>query len=368
MTENKAILLLEDGTKFEGLSLGISGTCSGELCFNTGMAGYQEIFTDPSYHGQILIMTAVHIGNYGVHLEEIESDKAQISGLVIKQESKHFSRTDAEASLQTYLEQNNVVGISGIDTRALVRHIRDKGAMNAVISSEISDENELKSLLNSCPSMDGLALASKVSTKEAYTFGNSNAKNRVSVIDLGVKRNILRNLAERDVYMKVFPYDASLEELLEFNPNGIFISNGPGDPAPLEKVIETVKKVIQKEIPLFGICLGHQIIALACGISTYKMFNGHRGVNHPIINLQTGKSEITTQNHGFAIDKVEFEQNSDLEITHLHLNDQTIAGLRIKNKPVFSVQYHPEAFPGPHDSSYLFDEFVESMTLNPIKL
>jgi carbamoyl-phosphate synthase small subunit len=357
----KAVLLLADGTVFYGKSIGIEGTTVGEICFNTGMTGYQEIFTDPSYFGQIMVATTPHIGNYGVHKDEIESESVKIAGLVCKNFSFDYSRPDAEESLLDYFKKHNIVSISDVDTRALVSYIRDNGAMNAIISTEIDDLEALKQKLAEAPDMKGLELASKVSTKEPYYFGNENATYKISALDLGIKKNILRNLAERDCYIKVFPFDATFEDMQSFDPHGYFLSNGPGDPEPLKNAQEITLKIVETGKPLFGICLGHQTIALAHGIPTYKMFNGHRGINHPVKNLITGKGEITSQNHGFAVEKEALENNSDFELTHVHINDGTVAGMRMKNKPVFSVQYHPEASPGPHDASYLFDEFIEKI-------
>ena len=360
-SRKKALLLLADGTIFYGKAVGKEGTAYGEVCFNTGMTGYQEIFTDPSYYGQLMVTTNAHIGNYGTNAEEVESDSVKIAGLIVKNFSYVYSREGADGSLQEFLEKNNLLAISDVDTRALVSYIRDNGAMNALISTEIDDIEKLKRDLAAVPDMNGLELASKVSTKEPYYFGNPDAKYKVSALDLGIKKNILRNLAKRDVYIKVFPYNVSFEEMSEWNPDGYFLSNGPGDPEPLTGVIETAKQIIDKDLPLFGICLGHQIIALANGVSTFKMHNGHRGINHPVKNLITGKGEITSQNHGFAINREETESNSDLEITHMHLNDETVMGIRMKNKNCFSVQYHPEAGPGPNDAVYLFDQFVENI-------
>lgn len=360
-TRHKAILLLSDGTIFHGKSIGISGTTFGEVCFNTGMTGYQEIFTDPSYFGQIMVATNPHIGNYGVNDNEVESDSIKISGLVCKNFSFNYSRPDASESLEAYFIKQNLICISDVDTRALVSYIRDNGAMNAVISTDGTSIEELKSALAKEPEMEGLELASKVSTKEPYFFGDVNAKYKIAALDLGIKTNILRNFAKRDCYIKVFPFDSTFSDLAEFNPDGYFLSNGPGDPDPLISAIQVAKDILKVNKPLFGICLGHQIIALANGVATYKMFNGHRGINHPVKNVITGKGEITSQNHGFAVNKEELENNTDLEITHLHLNDGTVAGMRMVNKNCFSVQYHPEASPGPHDSSYLFDQFVENM-------
>lgn len=361
----KAFILLADGTIFHGKVVGENeGTAYGEVCFNTGMTGYQEIFTDPSYFGQLMVTTNAHIGNYGTNENEVESDSVKIAGLICKNFSYNYSRDDADASLEEFLEKNNLLAISDVDTRALVSYIRDNGAMNAVISTEVDNIDELKMNLAEFPSMEGLELASKVSTKEPYFYGDENATHKIAALDIGIKKNILRNLAQRDAYVKVFPYDTTFEEMKAWNPDAYFISNGPGDPEPLTQAIATAKEIIASDAPLFGICLGHQVIALANGISTYKMHNGHRGINHPIINLLTGKGEITSQNHGFAINREETEANSDLEITHIHLNDQTVAGIRMKDKNVFSVQYHPEASPGPHDAAYLFDQFFENISKN----
>ncbi|MGJ8666785.1 MAG: glutamine-hydrolyzing carbamoyl-phosphate synthase small subunit [Patiriisocius sp.] len=361
-TRKKALILLADGTIFHGKAVGgKEGSSFGEVCFNTGMTGYQEIFTDPSYFGQLMVTTNAHIGNYGVNNEEIESEGIKIAGLICRNFSYHYSRDSADDSLENFLDQNNLLAISDVDTRALVSYIRDNGAMNAVISTEVDNIEGLKKQLAEVPDMNGLELASKVSTKEPYFFGNENATFKISALDLGIKKNILRNLAERDCYIKVFPYNATFEDLKSFNPDGYFLSNGPGDPEPLKEAIETTKKIVEIGMALFGICLGHQVLALANGISTYKMHHGHRGINHPVKNLLTGKGEITSQNHGFAINREEAEAHDDVEITHVHLNDHTAAGIRMKSKPIFSVQYHPEASPGPHDASYLFDQFLENI-------
>jgi carbamoyl-phosphate synthase small subunit len=360
-TRQSAILLLSDGTIFHGKSIGISGITYGEVCFNTGMTGYQEIFTDPSYFGQIMVATNSHIGNYGINENEVESSSIKISGLVCKNFSFNYSRADASESLEDYFIKENLICISDVDTRALVSYIRDNGAMNAVICTDGSSVEELKVTLANVPNMKGLELASKVSTKEPYFHGDENARYKISALDLGIKTNILRNLAKRDCYIKVFPFDSSYQDLAAFNPDGYFLSNGPGDPEPLSSAIQVAKEIIENDKPLFGICLGHQVIGLANGVSTYKMFNGHRGINHPVKNLITGKGEITSQNHGFAVNKEELDKNLDLEITHLHLNDGTVAGMRMKHKNCFSVQYHPEASPGPHDSAYLFDQFIENI-------
>lgn len=356
-----AILLLSDGSVFYGNSAGAIGTTTGEICFNTGMTGYQEIFTDPSYYKQIIVMTNVHIGNYGSYSIDEESKSIKISGLVTHNFSELYSRTIAEKSLQTYFEEQNIVAITNIDTRALVKHIRDKGAMNCIISSSIFDLEILKQQLAQVPSMSGLELSSMVSTQNAYTYGNENASYKISALDFGIKTNILRCLAERDCYIKVFPAKTSFEELNSFNPNGYFISNGPGDPSAMPYAVDVTKQIIDSGKPTFGICLGNQLLAQAIGVSTFKMHNGHRGCNHPVKNLQTGKCEITSQNHGFAVNYAELEQNQNAEVTHVNLNDNTIEGFRIKNTKAFSVQYHPESAPGPHDSRYLFDDFVKMM-------
>ena len=354
-----AVLLLADGTAFYGKSVGYEGTAFGEVCFNTGMTGYQEIFTDPSYFGQIMVTTNAHIGNYGITSSEDESDGLKIAGLVCRNFSYTASRAGMESTLKDFFDTNHLVAITDVDTRALVSYIRDNGTMNAVISTETTDLEVLKARLNDVPNMKGLELASRVSVTEPYFFGNPDAKYKVAALDFGIKRNILRNLAARDMYIKVFPYNTPLEELKAWQPDGYFLSNGPGDPEPLTEAIALVKQMIAEDLPLFGICLGHQIIALANGISTYKMHNGHRGINHPVKNLLTGKDEITSQNHGFAVNRAEAEANANVEITHTHLNDNTVMGLRIKGKRCFSVQYHPEAAPGPNDATYLFDQFVE---------
>mgnify|MGYP001032224923 FL=1 len=358
-SRKKAILLLADGTIFYGKAIGKEGTAFGEVCFNTGMTGYQEIFTDPSYYGQLMVTTNAHIGNYGVNDNEVESDDIKIAGLICKNFSYDYSREDSNGSLKNFFETHDLFAISDVDTRALVSYIRENGAMNAVISTETENIEGLKQQLSEVPLMEGLELASKVSTKEPYYFGDENATYKIAALDIGIKKNILRNFAKRDAYIKVFPYNATFEELSAWNPDGYFLSNGPGDPEPLVEAQTLAKTIIEKNHPLFGICLGHQVIALANGVSTYKMHNGHRGINHPVKNLKTGKGEITSQNHGFAVNREEAEANPELEISHVHLNDHTVAGIAMKNKKCFSVQYHPEASPGPHDSSYLFDQFIE---------
>ncbi len=357
-----AILLLEDGTVYRGLSAGKIGTTTGEVCFNTGMTGYQEIFTDPSYFGQLLVTTNAHIGNYGTKNTESESQDIKIAGLICKNFTNEFSRKLADQSIQDYFEHQNLVGISDVDTRAIVRHIRDKGAMNAIVSSEISDLTELKKMLAKVPPMKGLELASKVSTTQTYNLGDPNADFKVAILDYGVKQNILQCFTSRNCYLKVFPAKTPFRTIKEWNPDGYFLSNGPGDPAAMDYAVETAKAILKENQPLFGICLGHQILALAVGIPTYKMHNGHRGINHPVKNLLTGKCEITSQNHGFGVNHDAIDNLSGkVEKTHINLNDNTVEGIRLKQHKAFSVQYHPEASPGPHDARYLFDEFIQLM-------
>ncbi|MGC4102739.1 glutamine-hydrolyzing carbamoyl-phosphate synthase small subunit [Ferruginibacter sp.] len=363
-TPTPAVLILEDGNVFYGTAFGKIGTATGEVCFNTGMTGYQEVFTDPSYYGQVLIMNSVHIGNYGVKAADVESDSVKVKAVIGRNLEDKYSRFMADASLQNYFEAQGIVAIDGIDTRALVAHIRTQGAMNCIISSETLDVEQLKATLKKVPSMDGLELASVVSTTEPYTLGNEKSAVRIAVLDFGIKKNILNCLVERGAYTKVFPAKTSFEELEKFNPAGYFISNGPGDPAPMDYAIATVKKILASNKPLFGICLGHQLLALANDIPTFKMHHGHRGLNHPVKNIISGKSEITTQNHGFGVDPKAVRAHAEVEITHVNLNDESIEGIRLKNKPAFSVQYHPEATPGPHDSRYLFDEFIAMVGSN----
>lgn len=364
MTDSQpAILVLQDGTVFKGTSIGAKGTASGEIAFNTGMTGYQEVFTDPSYFGQLLVMTTAHIGNYGVHETEVESDQVMISGLITKKFSNGYSRPSGYSSLQDLFVSQNKVGIADVDTRALVRHIRSKGAMNAIISSENLDVDSLKAQLAKIPDMNGLELSSKVATKEVYDAKpeQTEAKYRVALLDFGVKKNIIRCLTERGCHVRVFPLNATLDEINLFKPHGYMLSNGPGDPSAMPNSIALVKEVVSQNRPVFGICLGHQILGLSQGLNTEKMFNGHRGINHPIKNLLTGKGEITSQNHGFVITRESINAQSEIEVTHVHLNDNTIAGIALKSKPVFSVQYHPEASAGPHDARYLFDQFINHL-------
>ncbi len=357
-TTQPAILVLADGHVFHGQAFAKIGTAAGEICFNTGMTGYQEVFTDPSYTGQILIMNSVHIGNYGVKESDVESSSVKIRGLIARNLEEQFSRIQANGNVNDYLKANNIVAIENIDTRALVSHIRTKGAMNCIISSDVLDVAQLKAELAKVPDMDGLELSSTISTTEEYELGDKNSSLKVAVLDLGVKKHILECLVQRGAHVRVYPAKTPLSRLKEFKPDGYFISNGPGDPAAMGYAITTVKDILAEDKPVFGICLGHQLLALANGIPTFKMHHGHRGLNHPVKNIITGQCEITTQNHGFGVDPEAVRKHPQVEVTHVNLNDDSIEGIRIKNKPAFSVQYHPESTPGPHDSRYLFDHFI----------
>jgi carbamoyl-phosphate synthase small subunit len=357
-----ATLLLEDGTVFYGAAIGFKGIKGGELCFNTGMTGYQEIYTDPSYYGQIIINTTAHIGNYGVHYAENESDRVQISGLVCGSFSEIFSRKNAYGALQDFLAESKVPGIAGIDTRSLVRHIRAKGSMNAVIASGVElSADALRQHLNDIPPMEHLELSSKVSTSSVYDFGLESAPYKVAVMDYGIKKNILNCLQRENMFCKVFPATTSFEDVMQFAPDGIFLSNGPGDPASMEYAVKFVQQALSLNVPIFGICLGHQLLARAFGLGTYKMKNGHRGLNHPVKNLVTGLCEVTSQNHGFAVKADDLKGHSDVQLTHINLNDNTVEGIQAIHHSAFSVQYHPEASPGPHDSFELFAAFRQRM-------
>jgi len=358
ISKSPAILVLEDGTVFKGKSLGKIGTATGEICFNTGMTGYQEIYTDPSYFGQIIVNTSSHIGNYGTINSEQESNNPQINGVIINEYSVVYSRYNSTSSLEDYFLKNKTVAIYDIDTRKLVKYVRDKGAMNAIISSENLDISFLKEKLKKVPSMINLELSSRVTTKKEYMYGDESAKYKVAVLDLGCKKSILNNFTSRNVICKVFPAKTSFNKMNEWKPNGFFISNGPGDPASMDYAVDTIKKILDINKPLFGICLGHQLMARACNISTFKLHNGHRGINHPVKNLETGKSEVTSQNHGFSVDYNEVDKSKNIKLTHVNLNDNSVEGTKIIGKKAFSVQYHPESSPGPHDSRYLFDQFI----------
>ena len=355
-----AKLILENGRSFKGYSYGKIGVSIGEICFNTGMTGYQEILTDPSYKGQIVTMTYPQIGNYGVNNTDIESNKIHAHGLVIREGSPIVSNYRSTDDLDSYLIKNNIIAIQGIDTRALTKIIRNEGAMNAIICSDNTNKKKLTSLLNKYPKMAGLDLAKEVSCKKKYVWQNNKKKKyKIAAVDFGIKYNILNLLSQENCSITVFPADIDFNKIVKFNPDGVFLSNGPGDPSAVKYGIKLIKELTQTSIPIFGICLGHQLLAIASGAKTYKLKFGHRGCNHPVKNLKKGTVEITSQNHGFSVSNKQISNN--IRITHLSLNDNTIEGIEYKNKPIFSVQYHPESSPGPHDSRYLFKKFIKSV-------
>jgi carbamoyl-phosphate synthase small subunit len=354
-----AKLALADGTIVEGTAIGERGLTGGELCFNTSMTGYQEIMTDPSYYGQLMMMTYPHIGNYGASDVDMEADAPMVAGFIVRSFTHRHSNRQADESLDEFMRRYGLVGIAGVDTRALVRHIRDEGVMNAVISSEQLDDETLVQRARDWQSMDGLELASKVTTESAYTFCAGEGA-RIVVYDFGVKKNILRSFRERGCTVKVVPGATPLEDVLDWEPDGLFFSNGPGDPRAMPEAIDRVGRALDTELPIFGICLGHQLMSLAQGFDVYKMFVGHRGANHPVKNLNTERVEVTTQNHGFAVDEDSID-SSIADVTHVNLNDGTVEGLRFKTFTGLSLQYHPEASPGPHDSHYHFDTFMDMM-------
>ena len=355
----KAILFLEDGLFFKGKSLGSLGETSGEVCFNTGMTGYQEILTDPSYAKQMIVMCSPHIGNYGTNESDVESSNIYASGFIIKNESLSPSNWRSSSSLEEFLKSNKVVGIQDIDTRALTIHIRNNGSMKGIISTNDFNIDSLAKKIQNVPSMEGLDLAKEVSRKEKTTLCSvDNPKYKIAAIDYGMKSNIYDILLEKNAEVTIFPASVTAEEVLKYNPDGIFLSNGPGDPSAVSYGIEAVKKLLGTK-PIFGICLGHQILALALEAKTFKMKFGHRGINQPVKNLKTNKIEITSQNHGFAVSDDSLASN--IIVTHTHLNDNTIAGIECEDMNAYSVQYHPEASPGPHDSRYIFKKFFNMM-------
>jgi carbamoyl-phosphate synthase small subunit len=371
-----AKLALKDGTVFTGRGFGASGTTEGEVVFNTSMTGYQEILTDPSYKGQIVTMTYPLIGNYGINRQDVESRQPHVAGFVIKELAPVYSNWRADMSLDEYLRQNNIIGIEGIDTRALTRKLRITGAMPGVLSTEILDDSALVERARKAAEMAGADWVQAVKPCESYEWDQDQGDWRqgkvergdglhVVALDCGAKSNILRHLAERGVKVTVLPPDTTAEEIMRHRPDGLFVSNGPGDPAALDYAVKPIAGVMGK-VPTFGICLGHQLLGRAIGASTYKLKFGHRGGNQPVKNLDTGRVEITSQNHGFAVERKSLEAKGGV-VTHINLNDDTVEGFRHKDLPVFSVQYHPEASPGPHDAAYLFDAFVEMMkTKKPV--
>ena len=358
MRRKKAYLLLEDGEVYEGLSVGTQGTSSGELCFNTGMTGYQEVYTDPSYYGQIIVHTSVHIGNYGVKQGEDESEAPKIRGVVMQHSSETYSRATAQSSLRDYLCAHNIVAIANIDTRALVRHIIKKGVLNALITTTPRAIDTLNEQLVHTPSMAGQELASQVSTSAAYNFGPLEAATRVAIIDFGIKKSMLQCFMQHNIRGRVFPWNVSFQVLDTYAADGYFLSNGPGDPAAMDEALPTIQALVATHKPLMGICLGHQLLARAFGVDTYKLKYGHRGLNHPIWDEKEQRAIITSQNHGFSVSSASLSKCEALRLTHRHLNDHTVAGLEVIGKPVFSVQFHPESSPGTHDSMYLFEKFA----------
>jgi len=352
-----AKLVLEDGTIVHGEAIGARGLTGGELCFNTSMTGYQEIMTDPSYYGQLMMMTYPHIGNYGASDIDKEAEEPMVAGFIVRSFTHRHSNRQADESLDDFMRKHDLVGIAGVDTRALVRHIRDKGVMNAVISSDELDDDVLLEKAKDWPKMDGLELASKVTTESDFIYCEG-AGPRIAVYDFGVKQNILRSFRARGATVRVVPGDTPLDDVLDWTPDGLFFSNGPGDPRAMSDAIDRVGRALDTGIPVFGICLGHQLMSLAQGFDVYKMYVGHRGANHPVKNLDTEKVEVTTQNHGFAVDEDSID-DAKARVTHVNLNDDTVEGLRFKTFPGLSLQYHPEASPGPHDSHYHFDTFMD---------
>jgi carbamoyl-phosphate synthase small subunit len=367
----EAILALEDGTWFRGIAAGAEGEAAGEVVFNTSMTGYQEVLTDPSYAGQIVTMTSPQIGNYGISPNDVESRAPQVAGFIVRDESPIASSWRAESTLREYLAANGIVAISDIDTRALTRRLRSAGVMRGVIvTGEALDPQALVERANAVPRMEGSDLVGAVTSGAVFDwpeedpgeFGiaperRASRRFKIAAYDFGMKWNILRRLSAHGCDVRVYPATTPVSELLGTNPDGIFLSNGPGDPAPLTYAIENAKALVTSDVPVFGICLGHQVLGLAMGGRTFKLKFGHRGANHPVKKLETGKIEITSQNHGFAVDPASLPD--DVEVTHLNLYDGTVEGLRHRRRPVFCVQYHPEASPGPHDADYLFDEFIE---------
>lgn len=359
-------LLLEDGTLFRGSLVADTPRTVAEVVFTTNMTGYQEVFTDPSYRGQIVVMTAPMIGNYGVNHEDPESARPQVAGVVVRELSRRYSNWRATGDLASWLGRAHVPMLDGVDTRQLTRHLRSAGVMRGVIDAGDSPSTDARAALDACPSMEGLDLASTVTTDVPYEWGPRNAQHHIVAYDYGIKRNILRLFEELGCRVTVVPSTTTASEALELDPDGVFFSNGPGDPAAVTYAPQTIRTIAEKDVPVFGICLGHQLIALSFGGSTEKLPYGHRGGNHPVKELETGRVLITSQNHGFAVsgdreNPTEIPGAPDLEVTHLNLNDGTVEGLRHRTLPVFAVQYHPEAAPGPHDARPLFSEFMKAV-------
>jgi carbamoyl-phosphate synthase small subunit len=357
--KTRALIALEDGTCFEGRAFAGAGEAYGELVFNTSMTGYQEILTDPSYHGQIVTLTYPLIGNYGINDEDVESWKPHAAGLIVNEASRMRSNWRSTHTLEEYLVASGILGVDDVDTRAVTLHIRSRGAMKCVMSTEDLDCDSLVAKAQASPGLVGRDLSSEVSTGADYDWPREGAAYRIAVLDCGIKTNQLRMMADRGISARVFPNRASAADILAAGPDGFFISNGPGDPDTVPQVLATIRELVEHGLPTFGICFGHQLLALAHGGQTYKLKFGHRGANQPVKNLRTGLIEITSQNHGFCVNKDTLP--ADLETTHINLNDGTSEGLRHTRRPMFSVQYHPEAAPGPHDAAYLFDEFIANM-------
>jgi carbamoyl-phosphate synthase small subunit len=356
-------LLLEDGTLFRGALRASLATTVAEVVFTTNMSGYQEVFTDPSYRAQIVVMTAPMIGNYGVNPADPESGSPQIAGVVVRELSRRYSNWRAEGDLESYLKAAQIPILEGVDTRRLTRHLRTMGVMRGVIGAGESPTEEARAALEACPSMEGLDLASRVTTTERYQWGNPQAPNHIVAYDFGIKRNILRLFDDAGCRVTVVPASTPADAVMELNPDGVFLSNGPGDPDAIEYAPSTIRSIAEREVPMFGICLGHQLLGLTFGANTVKMPYGHRGGNHPVREIETGRILITSQNHGFAVEGSEqgIPGAPALEVTHVNLNDQTVEGLRHRELPVFAVQYHPEAAPGPHDARPLFEQFMETV-------
>ncbi|HTO76168.1 MAG TPA: glutamine-hydrolyzing carbamoyl-phosphate synthase small subunit [Thermoanaerobaculia bacterium] len=361
----KGLLVLEDGAAYRGEAIGRPGTSFGEIVFNTAMSGYQEVLTDPSYAGQIVVMTAAHVGNYGVREAEAESDRVHVAGFLARDFPTRWSGSGGEQSLAEYLEKAGVLGLHGLDTRALVRRIRTEGAMRSGLSTEIDDPEELRARVLASPRMEGSDLALAVSPSQTTVFEAPGAVHHVAAVDYGMKRNIVRLLNAAGCRVTVFPATASADAILASDPDGIFLSNGPGDPAALASPIATIEKLIGKR-PIFGICLGHQLLGLAFGARTFKLKFGHRGANHPVGDLQTGAVAITSQNHGFAVDPGTLP--AEIEPTHRNLNDGTLEGFRHRELPILAAQFHPEAAPGPHDANVLFESFIDAMRRSPSRM